>query len=78
MLLSIKSDAITDINRINRQMNETITELAWAQFRQQIEPEIAAKRVRFRNTVPESQSHCPKHLRDAGPNIVSIYEEDEP
>ena len=59
-------------------MNETITELAWAQFRQQIEPELAKKRRRFPNTVPESQSHCPKHLRDAGPNIVSIYEEDEP
>jgi mRNA-degrading endonuclease HigB of HigAB toxin-antitoxin module len=59
-------------------MNETITELAWSAFRQQIEPELAKKRRRWPNTVPEAEWHKPKHLRDAWPNIPSIYDEDEP
>jgi hypothetical protein len=54
----------------------TIIELAWAEFRRQIEPEIAKKRKRFPNTVPEAEWHKPKDQRE--PVIPSIYDEDEP
>ena len=56
--------------------DQTITEMAWVEFRRQIEPEIAKKRRRWPNTVPEVEWHKPKHLRE--PDVPSIYEEDKP
>jgi hypothetical protein len=54
---------------------KTIIEMAWTEFRRQIEPEIARKRVRFKNTVPEAEWHKPKDQRE--PDAPSIYDEDE-
>ena len=59
-------------------MNETITELAWAQFRQQIEPELAKKRKRFYRTVPGDCHHKAKYEWEPDRDTPSIYDEDEP